>query len=106
TVWAGALLGLGAVALSAAWDGSAAIVVLAPAALAPLPLVAAGARWRVPAPITALAILGLAAALAYSLVLNPEGLDVETAVRDSVPRLLTARRPAPASPALLLPGAA
>src|SRR5690606_23059207 len=106
TVWAGGLLGLGAVALSAGWEGLAAITVLAVAALGPLPLVAAGARWRVPAPITALAVFGAAAAITYSLVLSPEGLTLGTAMRDSVPRLLTAQRPAPAEPALLLPGGA
>src|SRR5690606_36470608 len=38
--------------------------------------------------------------------LSPEGLTLGTAMRDSVPRLLTAQRPAPAAPALLLPGGA
>jgi transglutaminase-like putative cysteine protease len=104
TLWAALLLGLGALGLSAGWSGPGPAAVLVAAAVAPLPVFALAAWLRVPAPVTALVILGLAAAAAYLFVLAPEGTDAATAIRDSVPRLHTARRPAPPDSALLLPG--
>ncbi|HEY7224491.1 MAG TPA: transglutaminase domain-containing protein [Micromonosporaceae bacterium] len=103
TLWAAVLLGLGALGLSAGWSGPAAAV-LAAAAIVPVLVFSLGARLRVPTPVTALVVLGLAAAATYLFVIVPSGTGVATAMRDAVPRLLTARRPAPATAEFLLPG--
>jgi transglutaminase-like putative cysteine protease len=103
-LWGALLLGLGAVELSSGWTGAAATGLLVATAVAPLLGFAAAARLRVPTPVTALLVLALAAVGIYILVLAPSGLSVAPAVRDSLPRLLTAQRPAPTTPALLLPG--
>ncbi len=93
------LLG-GAFAFSAGWSGQPAQAVLVAAALLPYLLIRAGAATRVPlAIVTLVAVLPMALAAAYAVSTS----DISV-LRDAVPRLLTAARPAPATPELLLPG--
>jgi transglutaminase-like putative cysteine protease len=105
-VWAAALLAIGAVALSAGWVGPVAMAVLVVGAMLPLAWFALGTRLRMPLAVSALLLLAAAAAGAYWLVLRPLGITPAEAARDSIPRLLTALRPAPPSADLLLPGVA
>nr|BFE52939.1 hypothetical protein GCM10017745_63660 [Saccharothrix mutabilis subsp. capreolus] len=94
-----------AVHLGAGWQGwvpalvfSGAVVV----AFACVPLV----RWRrVPAGLTLLCLVAFALAGAYWVARDTaETTDPTTVLLDVVPRLLTAARPAPATPELLVPG--
>lgn len=101
TAWSAVVLVVGAVQLAAGWAGWLAAAVLAGAVVVTY-VVALGARAvRVPAGITVLAVLTAAVVGVYLVAPAPGPLD---AVLDSVPRLLTAPRPAPATPALLVPG--
>ena len=80
------------------------IAVLVASALVPVGLLAAGARLRLPVPLVAGTLVALAVSGAYVASARSGGGPVG-ALRDAVPRLLTAPRPAPATPDLLLPGA-
>jgi len=93
------LLLAGAAQLATGWAGTAALVVLGAAVLVPYGLLLLGARLRLPPVLATLAVLAVLATAGLAAgVLDAAGL------RDAVPRLLTAPRPAPATAALLLPG--
>jgi Transglutaminase-like superfamily/TgpA N-terminal domain len=89
----------GAVQLAAGWAGPTGAIVLGAAVLVPYGLLLLAARVGLPAALATLAVLALLAiAAAATGVLN------DAALRDAVPRLLTAPRPAPPTAPLLLPG--
>ncbi|CAL9522626.1 hypothetical protein SUDANB95_03836 [Actinosynnema sp. ALI-1.44] len=103
--WAALVLVVAAVHLGSGWQGwvpalvfSGAVVV----AFACVPLV----RWRrVPSGLTLLCLVAFALAGAYWVARDTaETTDPTTVLLDVVPRLLTAARPAPATPELLVPG--
>ena len=102
--WAAALLAVGAAQLAGAWSGWIALPVFIVAALLPVALVPAAVKLGLPlgwvvAALAALTVLGAYLATAAT------GGGLLTALLDAVPRLLTAPRPAPATPDLLMPGA-
>ena len=116
-LWSALVLATAAVPLAGAYQSVWVLPVLALLALLPTGLVAAGRALRLPAWVIATAgvSLGLLPALTVA------GVDVVAAARsgwreapafsmlgpliDSVPRLLTAPRPAPSDPAYLVPAA-
>jgi hypothetical protein len=93
------LLLAGAVQLATGWAGTTSVVVLGAAVLVPYGVLLLGARLRLPAALATLAVLALLAAAGLAT-----GTLSGAALRDMVPRLLTAPRPAPPTAALLLPG--
>jgi transglutaminase-like putative cysteine protease len=98
--WAVALLGVGAVQLAAGWVGLVPAVVFAGAVAVVFAGVWVARALRVPAGI--IAVGGLLAALGGSYLVSGSG--TVAALTDALPRLLTAPRPAPATPELLAPG--
>ncbi len=99
--WSAAVLAVGAVQLAAGWAGGVAAFVFLGAVLGTYGLVFGARALRVPAGITVLVVLTGVVVGAYYVAPAPGPLD---AVLDSVPRLLTAPRPAPPTPDLLVPG--
>ena len=99
--WSAAVLVVGAVQLAAGWDAAVAAVVFAGAVVVTYAVVLGARAVRVPAGVTVLAVLTAAVVGAYYVAPAPGPID---AVLDSVPRLLTAARPAPSTPDLLVPG--
>lgn len=99
--WVTAVLLVGALQLSQAWDGAAVYFGLAAlAGFAALPL-----KRIVPGGLAALAVMVLALTGGFFLArgASPDR-DPTWVLLDTVPRLLTAARPAPATPELLVPG--
>ncbi|SMD20724.1 transglutaminase-like domain-containing protein [Lentzea albidocapillata] len=99
--WVTAVLVVGALQLSQAWDGATLYFGLAAlAGFAALPL-----KRIVPAGLAALAVMVLALTGGFFLArgASPDR-DPTWVLLDTVPRLLTAARPAPATPELLVPG--
>ncbi|WP_309110643.1 DUF3488 and transglutaminase-like domain-containing protein [Saccharothrix sp.] len=105
SAWAALVLVVAAIHLGSGWQGwlpalvfSGTVVV----AFACGPLV----RWRrVPAGLTLLCLVAFALAGGYWVARDTaETTDPSTVLLDLVPRLLTAARPAPATPELLVPG--
>ncbi|MDX8048784.1 transglutaminaseTgpA domain-containing protein [Lentzea sp. BCCO 10_0798] len=99
--WVTAVLLVGALQLSQAWDGATLYFGLAAlAGFAALPL-----KRIVPAGLAALAVMVLALTGGFFLArgASPDR-DPTWVLLDTVPRLLTAARPAPATPELLVPG--
>ncbi|WNV84439.1 transglutaminaseTgpA domain-containing protein [Umezawaea sp. Da 62-37] len=97
--WAVAVLLVASVHLGAGWQGVLPRLVFASAVLvafACLPLV----RW---AKVSVLVLLGFALVGAYAVARTDEAAPASVLL-DLVPRLLTAARPAPATPTLLVPG--
>lgn len=95
---------IGAAALATGWAGWPARVVLAGAAVGPYLLVfLLGRRRRVPIALVALVVL-MTVVVAAAAAAGSSVLTLPAALRDAVPSLLTAPRPAPGTPALLLPG--
>ncbi|MFI7672795.1 DUF3488 and transglutaminase-like domain-containing protein [Actinophytocola sp. NPDC049390] len=99
--WSAAVLVTGAVQLAAGWAGGTAAVVFAAAVVVTYALVLGARAVKVPAGLTVLAVPTAAVVGAYYVAPAPGPLD---AVLDSVPRLLTAPRPAPPTPDLLVSG--
>jgi transglutaminase-like putative cysteine protease len=100
-LWSGAVLAVGAWQLGAGWADAVAALVFVGAVVATYALALAARAIRIPPGLTVLAVLALAVVGAYYAAPAP---DPVTAVIDSLPRLLTAPRPAPVTPALLVPG--
>lgn len=100
-VWSVVVLVVGAVQLAAGWAEPLAAMVFAGAVLLTYGLVLGARAARVPASFIVLAVLTIAVVGAYYAA--PASGPVQ-AVIDSVPRLLTAPRPAPVTPDLLVPG--
>lgn len=100
-VWSIAVLVVGAVQLAAGWVSPMAAAVFAGAVLLTYGLVLGARAVRVPSSFVVLAALTLALVGAYYAA--PASGPMQ-AVIDSVPRLLTAPRPAPVTPDLLVPG--
>jgi hypothetical protein len=100
-VWSAVVLVIGAVQLAAGWASPLAAVVFAGAVLSTYGLVLGAKAARVPASFIVLAVLTAAVVGAYYAA--PASGPVQ-AVIDSVPRLLTAPRPAPVTVDLLVPG--
>ncbi|MCR3751260.1 transglutaminase domain-containing protein [Lentzea californiensis] len=99
--WVTAVLLVGALQLSQAWDGATVYFGLAAlAGFAALPL-----KRIVPGGLAALAVMVLALTGGFFLArgASPDR-DPTWVLLDTVPRLLTAARPAPATPELLVPG--
>ncbi|RDI22344.1 transglutaminase domain-containing protein [Lentzea flaviverrucosa] len=99
--WVTAVLLVGALQLSQAWDGATIYFGLAAlAGFAALPL-----KRIVPGGLAALAVMVLALTGGFFLArgASPDR-DPTWVLLDTVPRLLTAARPAPATPELLVPG--
>ncbi|MBB5954019.1 transglutaminase-like putative cysteine protease [Saccharothrix tamanrassetensis] len=104
--WSALLLVVAAIHFASGWQGALPALVFAAAALlafACVPLV----RWqRVPTGLTMFGILVLALVGGYWVARDSaETSDPVNVLLDLVPRVLTAARPAPATPELLLPGA-
>ncbi|CAM4080172.1 transglutaminase domain-containing protein [Kibdelosporangium persicum] len=102
--WAAALLMVASFHLSEGWTGWQALLTMMLAAVAPVVLVALAVRLKMRIGI-AVGVLAGVVALGTSLAAISTGTGLVTALRDSVPRLLTAPRPAPATIDLMLPGA-
>lgn len=116
------LLALGAVTLAAGWAGAASVVVLLVATLGSYGAPLLARRLRLVPALAAVVVLGLAVVVGIvtgagagagadaggggaAETSGPGGPAVLlAALRDGLPRLLTAPRPAPAVPGLLLPG--
>lgn len=113
--WAAVVLAVSTVPLAVGYRSAWALPVLAFAALAPFALVALGRRLKVPT--WAIAAAGSSLALTAGVMLLEQVADEAAGWRsapalaflapliDSVPRLLTAPRPAPPDPAHLVPSA-
>ncbi|MFT7834701.1 hypothetical protein Q5530_00950 [Saccharothrix sp. BKS2] len=105
--WSALLLVVAALHLGAGWQGLAPSLVFAGAAVAAflcLPLL----RWRrVPTGLVVFALLMTGVVVAHQVARDPaaDPADPLPVLLDLVPRLLTAARPAPATPELLAPGA-
>ncbi|GAB1513383.1 hypothetical protein JCM33774_54250 [Actinophytocola sp. KF-1] len=95
------MLGVGAVQLAAGWAGVVAAIVFVAAVVGTFGVVLGARALGVPAGLTVLVVLTAAVVGAYYAAPAPGPLD---AVLDSVPRLLTAPRPAPPTAGLLVPG--
>lgn len=100
-LWAIAVLAVGAVQLAAGWVGLVPAGVFVAAIVITFGLVNLARVMRVPAGLIAVGVLLLAMAGGYLI----SGSGTLAALTDAVPRLLTAPRPAPATPDLLAPGA-
>jgi transglutaminase-like putative cysteine protease len=100
-VWSLAVLMVGCWQLAAGWASPMAAVVFAGAVLATCGLVFGARAVRVPASLAVLAVLTASVVGAYYAA--PASGPMQ-AVIDSVPRLLTAPRPAPVTAGLLVPG--
>lgn len=100
-VWSIAVLVIGAVQLAAGWTSLLAAAVFVAAVLLTYGVVFGARAARVPASFVVLAVLTLAVVGAYYAA--PASGPMQ-AVIDSVPRLLTAPRPAPVTADLLVPG--
>lgn len=100
-VWSVAVLAVGAWSLSAAWASPVAFVVFAGAVLLVHGLVVGARAVRVPGGVVVLAVLTAAVVGAYYAA---PAAGPAQAVVDSLPRLLTAPRPAPVTLDLLVPG--
>ncbi len=98
-VFGALVLLVGAIGLSGGWAGTVAIAVLALAVLAPYGSMLATARRRLPPAVPAVTWLLLVVAAGFA-----PGAGGVTALRDALPRLLTAARPAPSTVEFLLPG--
>jgi transglutaminase-like putative cysteine protease len=99
--WSVAVLVVGAVQLAAGWAGMTAAVVFAGAVLLVHGVVFGARAVKVPASFTVLGVFTVSVVGAYYAA--PASGPMQ-AVIDSVPRLLTAPRPAPVTPGLLVPG--
>ncbi len=99
---AGALLAVGAVELARGWAGWLPLVVFVGAVLVPYGALLVAARVRLPVTVAALVLVLPMVLGAY---LATRGVGLWPGLRDAVPRLLSAARPAPATAELLLPGA-
>lgn len=99
--WAAAVLLVGSLQLAEAWDGAAVYFGLAAFA----GFLALLLKRLVPAGLAALAVMVLALAGGFFAArgASPDR-DPTWVLLDTVPRLLTAARPAPATPELLVPG--
>lgn len=100
--WAGAVLVVGAVQLAAGWSGVGAVLVFVGAVVATFGLVSAATAARVAPAFTVLGVVTVAVVGTYFVAAPSSG--PLAAVLDSVPRLLTAPRPAPVTLELLVPG--
>src|SRR5262245_57188299 len=102
-IFGAVLLLTGAIQFSSGWAGAAAAAVLAAAVLIPYGSMLLAVRMRLPRAWVALGWLVLV--LSAGVLIGAGSGDGWLAVlRDGVPRLLTAARPAPATAALLFPG--
>ncbi|RSM81983.1 transglutaminase domain-containing protein [Kibdelosporangium aridum] len=102
--WAVLVVGLGSFHLSQAWAGWQAALVIILAAVVPIGLVALGERLKVK-PGAVVAVLAAAVTLGTYLLTTAADTGFVTTLRDAVPRLLTAPRPAPPILEMVLPGA-
>jgi transglutaminase-like putative cysteine protease len=100
-VWSGVVLVIGAAQLAAGWASPMAAMVFAGAVVATFGVVFGARAARLPASFIVLAVLTASVVGAYYAA--PASGPVQ-AVIDSVPRLLTAPRPAPVTVDLLVPG--
>jgi transglutaminase-like putative cysteine protease len=100
-VWSVAVLVVGAVQLAAGWAAPTAALVFAGAVMLVHGIVLGARAARIPASFVVLAVLTAAVVGAYYAAPAEGPLQ---AVIDSVPRLLTAPRPAPVTVDLLVPG--
>ncbi|MEU7475868.1 transglutaminaseTgpA domain-containing protein [Lentzea sp. NPDC042327] len=99
--WVAAVLLVAAVQLAQAWDGAVVYFGLAAA----LGFLAVPLRRLVPAGLAGIALMTVAMAGGYFAARGAvPGRDPTHVLLDTVPRLLTAARPAPATPELLVPG--
>jgi hypothetical protein len=96
-------LAVGTLGLSTAWADALAPATLGSCVLLPYGWMLLAARLRLPAALAVGLILGTTAAGVYSVAMAA-GLSPASLVFDAVPRLLTAPRPAPAAPDLLVGG--
>ncbi len=102
-LWTLTLLTTGALHLGVAWSGWWSYVVLVAALLAAYGVTTLAHRIGAPGWLASGATL-TAASLGAELVAARDGAAFGTALRDAFPRLLTAPRPAPPEPDLLVPG--
>ncbi|WP_157529788.1 transglutaminase domain-containing protein [Nocardia sp. NRRL S-836] len=99
--WVAAVLLVASVQLAQAWDGAVVYFGLA----AVLGFLAVPLRRLVPAGLAGIALMTVAMAGGYFAARDAvPGRDPTHVLLDTVPRLLTAARPAPATPELLVPG--
>jgi len=103
-MFAAALVATGALQLSAGWVGAVAAAVFVATALAPYGSMLLAARVGIAPVAVVLAWMALVAG-AGLLIGAQSSAGGLAALRDGIPRLLTAPRPAPPTPELLLPGA-
>lgn len=103
-LWAALVLAAGAAQLASAWAGVLAPLVIVAAAVVPLAAVVLAARLRQPTGRTVVVLLVLLLAGAY-LAARGTGAGPVEVLRDTVPRLLSGPRPAPATADALMPGA-
>ncbi len=100
SMWAFSLVAVGAAQLAVGWVGWLPAAVFVGAVGVTFGLVRGARAVRVPAGVTAVGVLLLAMAGGYLV----SGSGTVEALTDALPRLLTAPRPAPATPELLAPG--
>jgi Transglutaminase-like superfamily/TgpA N-terminal domain len=102
-VFGAALPLIGAIQLSDGWQGTAATVILAGAVVLSYASMLLASVTRVPTTVAAAFWLLVIVLLGF-VVGDRTGIGWLAALRDGIPRLLTAARPAPATLDLLLPG--
>jgi transglutaminase-like putative cysteine protease len=98
-----ATLAVGTVALSTAWADPMAAAALGACVLLPYGWVPLAVRLRLPVALAVSIVLTVTAAASYGIAVT-SSLTPASLVFDAVPRLLTAPRPAPATPDLLAAG--
>lgn len=101
TGWSIVVLVVGAVQLAAGWASSLALLVFAGAVFLTYGMVVGARAARIPPSFTVLAVFVVSVVGAYYAA---PAVGPVQAVIDSVPRLLTAPRPAPVTAAFLVPG--
>lgn len=101
-VWAGLLLAVGGLQISAGWAGWRPPIVLVAAVLVPFAVVLLADRVGVPTWLSTSAMTTLATLAAY--LSAPSTASPLGTVRDLVPRLLSVSTPAPATAEFLVPG--
>lgn len=112
-LWSALVLATATIPLAGGYQAAWALPVLAVLAVLPVGVVAAGRGLRLP--VWAIATAGVALSVVPALMMTdraeteggggPPALSVLAPLIDSVPRLLTAPRPAPTDPAYLVPAA-
>jgi transglutaminase-like putative cysteine protease len=102
--WSFAVLAVGVLPLASGWVGVVPVVVFVAAIAATYVFVFAAKALRAPAGFTVVVLLAVVVVGAYFVSAPDHSAEPWDVLSGMVPRLLTAQRPAPATPGMLAPG--